>query len=63
MNYFTVFADNGLESWEADRGNTSKLLQVENAFVQTWGAFKNGSRTLDELEAVLPIADGKNGWN
>ncbi|HKY36569.1 MAG TPA: EB domain-containing protein [Polyangiaceae bacterium] len=51
--YFAQFGENNLADWAADRGSQAKLAQVGNAFVQRWGALRNGRITMDEFEAML----------
>lgn len=53
MHYFGAFGDQNLDAWMADRANGTKLALVGNAFVQRWGAFKNGAISWNEFQAVM----------
>ncbi len=60
--YFGNFGTQGLAEWAADKGNTTLLEQVHNAFIQKWGAFRIGNITLDNFMAVL-TATRTESWN
>lgn len=51
--YFGNFGTQNLDDWAADKENTDLLEQVHNAFIQKWGAFRLGSITFDNFQAVL----------
>jgi hypothetical protein len=59
--YFAQFGDENLADWRADRADRAKLARVGNAFVQRWGALRNGRMTLDEFDAVL-TATSTGSW-
>jgi hypothetical protein len=53
MHYFGAFGDQNLDAWMVDRTSNTKLGVVGNAFVQRWGAFKNGAISWNEFQAVM----------
>lgn len=53
MYSFANFADSHLSDWIAHRDDAGALARVGNAFVQRWGALRQGRLSLDEFQAVL----------
>lgn len=61
-SYFAQFGDTNLDAWAAKRDDQAKLAKVGNAFVQKWGALRNGRISLDEFDAVM-TATTSAAWN
>lgn len=61
MHYFASFGDAGLEQWMANRHDPAALSQVGNAFVQRWGAMRQGRLSFDEFKAVV-TATTSESW-
>jgi hypothetical protein len=53
MYYFANFGEIGLSQWVAAREDVSALSRVGNAFVQRWGALRQGRISYDEFQAVV----------
>lgn len=53
MHYFASFGDANLDAWTRSRDDAGALQQVGNAFVQRWGALRQGRISYDEFQAVV----------
>ncbi len=53
MYSFASFGDAHLAEWTAQRDDATALARVGNAFIQRWGALRQGRLSHDELQAVL----------
>ena len=53
MYYFANFGERGLAEWLSSRDDVSALGRVGNAFVQRWGALRQGRVPYEEFQAVV----------
>jgi hypothetical protein len=61
--YFTNFSDTNLAAWRNLRTSNALLWNVHNAFVQKWGAFRNGTlSSVKELDAMIQ-ATTSGSWD
>lgn len=63
MHYFASFGAAGLDRWLEDREDPGALALVGNAFIQRWGALRQGRIPLDEFQAaVAATLSGSWAW-
>ena len=60
MTYLATFGTDGVDEWSADfdsRDSNTAVLEVGNALIRRWSAFRRGQISWDEFQAVLTATE------